>query len=684
MIQIITAFSAMLLAVSPGVLIPAPVRSDSGTGTYILPETMSYSIVCKTDTTGMAAFRSYMEKSTLNLTFTQKRDSDLRIVLGDRNLSRTLDSGKVFEDYRRESAYSLLITPRGIEIKSSTVTGAFWAVQSLLQLSSYGRELEECQIVDWPRLKYRGLMLDISRNFRDKEFIKRQMDVMALLKLNKLHLHLTDDAGWRIQIDSHPLLTEKAAWRIGNTWREWRDFGQKYSEEGSPLASGGYLTKSDVRELVAYASERHIEIIPEFEIPGHSREVLSAYPDLACTGEDGRPVLNSDMCPCNPRVMDFIDDVISELAEMFPSEYIHIGGDEASRSAWKSCPRCREVMEKENIYDVAILQSRMAEEVEKIVERHGRNMIGWDEIMEGGIPGKATVMSWRGEKNGLDAIAAGHDVVMCPNRYYYLDYTQDAPILAPNSIGGYIPLELAYSYNADIDSPHLIGVQGNVWTEFISDDAHMEYMLYPRAFAVAETGWSRTDRKDYQDFRQRTSALSAFLRTKGYTTFDIDKEFGDRPESYNRIMHLASGKSARFIISPSEKYMASGAVSVTDGLRGTWSYSDGRWMGFSSDMDVVIDLETIRPVHYVGAAFMAQRNNYVGLPERVEVFLSEDGVDYTLAGVTYSQLPADTEDMAYVDLSCLVDARARYVRFKAFRRDMPFHDWLFTDEIVVK
>lgn len=679
MMTLLTSIICAVLAASPKVLIPAPAKVESGTGTYFLPENPTYIVNTKS---GIGDIASCISTCGIEMTPSSGKAADIRISLNDRRFIKAIENFAL-PGFARESAYSLVVTPKGVDIRASAPKGVFYALQSLRQMLTKDRELEECRILDWPRLQWRGLMIDISRNFQDKHFLMRQIDVMARLKMNKLHLHLTDDAGWRIQIDSHPELTRTGAWRIGKTWRQWRELGCRYSEEGNAMASGGYLTKSDIREIVAYASDRQIDIIPEFEIPGHSREVLEAYPELGCTDSTGKFVKNSDMCPGNPHVFKFIEDVIGEICELFPSEYIHIGGDEASRAAWKDCPCCRQVMSKHGITDVTGLQSWMTGEVQKIVAAQGRRMIGWDEIMEGGLADGAAVMCWRGEQNGLKAMEAGHDVVMSPNGCCYLDYTQDAPFRKPDAIGGYIPLRQAYSYNADISDAHLLGIQGNLWTEMLASPEHAEYMLYPRAFAIAETGWSPVSEKDYPDFRDKASLLCSVLRSEGYCTFDIDNEFGDRPESCSRTKHLALGKPVHVLMPYSMKYSAAGDASLTDGLRGTWSYSDGRWMGFCSDMDVIIDLEEMRTVHYAGASFIAQRNNYVALPERIEVYLSDDGENYELAGVTYSQLPADTHDMAYVDLGCVLTGQARYVRFRAFRRSMEFHDWLFTDEIII-
>lgn len=678
--HLLSSIAAIMLAVSPKILVPAPANVTEGKGICVLGETVTYRI-----SGDAASLEAYMNSLDAGFGRASGKTADLTVSVGDKSFRKLLDSFTEApkEDYSRDAAYALTVTEKGIDIKALAPAGAFYALQSLRQMMAAGGELETCTVVDWPRLQYRGLMLDISRNFRDKEFIKKQMDAMALVKMNKLHLHLTDDAGWRIQIDSRPELAGKAAWRVGSTWKQWRELGGNYAEEGSPLASGGYLTKDDVKELVAYAAERHIDIIPEFEIPAHSGEVLAVYPELACIGPDGKRVMNSDMCPGSDALFGFIEDVIREIVEMFPSEYIHVGGDEASRQAWKTCPHCQKIIEAESISDMAELQSWVMKRVEKIVEKHGRKMIGWDEILEGGIPEHAAVMAWRGTAQGKAAADAGHDVVMSPNAFYYLDYTQDAPVYQPEAIGGYIPLELAYSYDADIDSPHLLGVQGNVWTEFIPTASHLEYMIYPRAFAVAETGWSLTANKNYPDFRKRASALCAFMRKNGYSTFDIDNEFGGRPEAASPAVSIAIGKPVEVLTKYADNYKAAGDVSVNDGVRGSWSYSDGRWLGFLSDIDIIIDLEEKQPVHYVGASFMAQRNNHVGMPERIEVYVSDDGKEYRKAGVTFSELPADTSEMCYETLSCVMDESARFIRFKAFRRDLPLHAWLFTDEIVV-
>ena len=334
-----------------------------------------------------------------------------------------------------EEAYRLEIAPRGIAVSARTAAGAFYAVQTLLQLMDDGRAEEiACRTIeDAPRFAYRGFMIDVSRHFRSVEFVKRQIDAMALFKLNRLHMHLTDGAGWRIEIDRYPRLTEFAAWRPYEDWQSWWEGDRSYCEADDPRARGGFYTKEEIREIVEYARLRHIEVIPEIEMPGHSEEVTAAYPELGCHGE---PYRDGDLCPGNERTFEFLENVLLEVMELFPSEYIHIGGDEAGKSAWRDCAKCRERMRSEGLKDVDELQSYLIHRIERFLNAHGRRLLGWDEILDGGLAPGATVMSWRGTEGGLKAIRAGQQAVFVPGEFCYLDYTQDAPFTQPLSIGG--------------------------------------------------------------------------------------------------------------------------------------------------------------------------------------------------------------------------------------------------------
>ena len=342
--------------------------------------------------------------------------------------------------------YTLKADKNGITIKAEGEEGLFYGLQTLLQLieANGGTGVPAVEISDSPRFAYRGMMIDVSRHFFDKEFIKKQIDAMARMKLNTLHFHLTDGAGWRLQIDKYPRLTEYAAWRKGNTWSEWNINGNQYAEYTDPEARGGFYTKDDIRDILEYAADRHITVIPEIEMPSHSEEVTAAYPELSCTHD---PKGTSDFCPGNEKTFEFIENVLDEVIELFPSQYIHIGGDEAPKTAWRTCELCAARMKAEGLENVEQLQSYLIHRVEKYLNSKGRDLIGWDEIMEGGLAPNAAVMSWRGIEGGIKAAESGHKAIMAPGRYCYFDGYQDAPYSQPEAIGGYLPLELVYSFD---------------------------------------------------------------------------------------------------------------------------------------------------------------------------------------------------------------------------------------------
>lgn len=309
--------------------------------------------------------------------------------------------------------YSLEVKKDGIVVKAATEAGIFYGQQTLKQL--YTSEGFPCvSITDVPRFSYRGLHLDVSRHFFPKEEIMKLLDVMAYYKLNKLHFHLTDAGGWRLQIDKYPKLTAETAYRTETDWLKWWDGkDRKYLPKGTEGAYGGYYTKADIREIVAFAAERHIDVVPEIEFPGHSEEVFAAYPELCCTG---KPYTSGDFCIGNPQSFTFMEDVLTEVIDLFPYEYVHVGGDEAGKQAWKSCPKCQALMRKMGMKSVDELQSYMIHQAEDFLKSKGRKLIGWDEILEGGLAPEATVMSWRGEDGGIKSARMGHDVIMTPDR----------------------------------------------------------------------------------------------------------------------------------------------------------------------------------------------------------------------------------------------------------------------------
>ena len=592
---------------------------------------------------------------------------------------------------RTPESYELRVTPERIHITACTDAGLFYGLQSLMQLATPAGEgqwkVSACHITDQPRFAYRGFMMDVSRHFRTKEFVKKQMDAMARFKLNRLHLHLTDGAGWRIEIKQYPRLTEFAAWRPQAVWKDWWfKGGRQYCEEGTPGAYGGYYTQDDIRELLAYAAERHITIIPEIEMPAHSEEVLAAYPEMSCSGE---PYKNAEFCIGNEKTFEFLENVLAEVMELFPSEYIHIGGDEANKNPWKACPKCQQRMKDEGLKDVDELQSYAIHRMEVFLNKHGRKLLGWDEIMEGGLAPNATVMSWRGEEGGLKAIRSGHRAVMTPAEFFYLDYYQDAPISQPEAIGGYVPLEKVYSYDpvkADFtpeEKALVYGVQANQWAEYISTDEQYEYMMYPRLLAVAEVGWSEPERKDFADFRNRALVAVDWMTANGYHPFPLKDEVGHRPESREPIEHLALGKPVTYNAPFNETYKAAGDKSLTDGLRGDWTYSDGRWQGFISRnrLDVTIDLGEETQIGSIGADFMQAAGPEVFLPAEVIISVSNDGQKFKRLKREKHKVSREP-GFAFANHTWKGKTKARYVRVQA-RSGKELGGWIFTDEIVV-
>lgn len=431
------------------------------------------------------------------------------------------------EEYQKQEAYRLTIGRKGILVEALTLEGLFRARTSLEQLRALG-PLPCGILLDYPRLRHRGLMLDESRSFHGIEFLKKQIDAMALLKLNVLHLHLDDSAGWRLESESYPDLTALTAWRMGYTYHEWEAGRYQFARADTPGATGGYYTKAQMRELVGYAAQRYITIIPEIEMPGHSMEVGFAYPQVLCELPDGRLHTGAwDLCPGNEATYRLLEAVLGEVMEVFPSPLIHIGGDEATMKTWSQCVNCARRMQEEGYTDIKQLQGYLVRRIERFVAAHGRRIIGWDEILETGVPENAVIQSWRGASGGVRASAQGHDVIMSPNTHCYFNYYQDLIRKEPKAVGELVSLRFAYGYEPlapGMDPDRLLGVQANLWTELIPTAEHAEYMLYPRLLALAETGWTPASAKEYKGFRKRARALVDILRARGYNTFDMDTE----------------------------------------------------------------------------------------------------------------------------------------------------------------
>lgn len=661
-------------------VIPVPLKMEQGMGSFLLSEkTKLY-----TNLQGGEAelWENYLKALPVQLKEARMKDRKQMLFLLITPKTPQLPSPE---------SYTLSVTSQRIEIRATSGAGLFYGMQTLLQLmqpaSTGSYSVPSVEIEDTPRFAYRGLMLDVSRHFSTKEFIKKQIDALAYYKINRLHLHLTDAAGWRLEIKKYPLLTDFAAWRTDPTWKKWWNGGRKYLRYDEPGASGGYYTQDDIREILEYARQHYITMIPEIEMPSHSEEVLAAYPQLSCSGE---PYKNSDFCVGNEETFTFLENVLTEVMELFPSEYIHVGGDEAGKSAWKTCPKCQKRMKDEHLANVDELQSYLIHRIEKFLNNHGRRLLGWDEILQGGIAPNATVMSWRGEEGGIAAVTSGHHAIMTPGAYCYLDSYQDAPYSQPEAIGGYLPLKKVYAYDpvpASLTAEQaklVYGVQGNLWVEYIPTPEHVEYMIYPRMLALAEVAWSAPERKSWPDFHTRALSAVADLQKKGYHPFDLSKEIGSRPESLQPVSHLALGKKVTYNSSYSPHYPAQGNTALTDGIRGDWTYGDGSWQGFISDnrLDVTIDMEKETPIHSITAAFMQVVGAEVFLPETVIISISDDGINFTELQKQHFEVSKETP-IRFTDISWQGEAKGRYVRYQA-QAGSEFGGWIFTDEIIVK
>ena len=644
--------------------------------------------------------------------------------------------------------YQLDVTPGGIDLRAGSPDGLFYGMQTLRQLYA-GGEVPCVSIRDNPRFGYRGLQLDVSRHFFSKEEVMKLLDVMSFYKLNTLHMHLTDAGGWRIEIDKYPKLTSETAFRTESDWRKWWDGrDRKYLPEGTPGAYGGYYTKEDIREIVKHAASKHINIIPEIEFPGHSEEVLMAYPELSCSG---KPYQNGDFCIGNEKSFTFMEDVLAEVIDLFPSEYIHVGGDEAGKSAWKKCPKCQALMTEKGMKSVDELQSYMIHRAEEFLNSKDRRLIGWDEILEGGLAPEATVMSWRGEDGGIKAARMGHDVVMTPGNYMYLDFYQADPKTQPYAIGGYTPIKKVYSYDpvpADSltveECRHILGVQANTWTEYIQTPEHLEYMMFPRALAVAEIGWTPQELRTWEDFKPRMNAHISKLQGMGIRTFTLSDELevtmqvdtagreievildaekypaeiryttdGSVPVASSALYagpitvqdsahikaaifrdgvlqgtptekkvdyHRAINKPIHYNSKLYEGYMAGGTNALLDGYRGGLTYLDGRWQGYLDDLDCVIDMEEETDIHKVSIRFMQLIGPGVFQPGQVELLTSEDGENFISRGIVPTTVPADDPDLLFQEYTFDGNWKTRYIRLKAPRANPGF---IFADEIVV-
>jgi hexosaminidase len=437
-----------------------------------------------------------------------------------------------------DEGYRLAAGPDGITFEASTPQGFFYAVQTLYQLlppAIYGRTPDAAvrwavpgvAIEDAPRFPWRGMMFDVSRHFFPKEFVKSLIDDLAMHKMNTFHWHLTDDQGWRIEIKKYPKLTEIGAWRVDREDKPWN--GREPQKEGERATYGGFYTQDDIREVVAYARSRYVTIVPEIEMPGHCVAALAAYPQLSCKGgpftvPPGGVWPDMDVyCPGNDETFTFLEDILTEVIALFPGDVIHIGGDEVDKTNWKACPKCQARMKAEGLKTEEDLQSWFTRRIEAFLNSKGKKLMGWDEILEGGLAPNAAVMSWRGTEGGIAAAQAKHDVVMTPTSNCYIDYYQGRPDVEPPGIGGNLPLSKVYAFEptpselGPEEARHILGPQANLWTEYVPTTSHAEYMTFPRLAAMAEVGWSPKEARSWKDFTARMTAQYERYRRAGIT-----------------------------------------------------------------------------------------------------------------------------------------------------------------------
>ena len=655
--------------------------------------------------------------------------------------------------------YELNVDGEGIEVRASQFPGFLYALQSLEQLlpaAVYGTEpapdaaweVPCVKIADAPRFAYRGMHLDVARHFFSVDEVKRYIDVMAIHKLNTLHWHLTDDQGWRIEIKRYPELTAVGSIRKATVVRkEWGTY------DGTPY--GGFYTQDEIRDVVKYAAERGVTVIPEIDLPGHMLAALTAYPELGCTGGPyevwGRwGVADDVLCPGREKTFEFLEGVLTEVMELFPSEYIHIGGDECPKVRWEKCPRCQAKIRQLGLKDDGehtaehYLQSYVTDRIGKFLAQHGRRIIGWDEILEGRAPSDAVVMSWRGSEGGIAAAKLGHDVIMTPNSHFYFDYYQSLDTDAePFGIGGYIPMEQVYSYDPAFpeltpeQQKHILGVQANLWTEYVLSDEHLEYMLLPRLAALSEVQWCLPETKDWNRFIG-SFRMDEIYSQMGYEfakhIFGVTASYAVDPEKGGVVMTLttqggapirytldgsdptassplykapvtigesctfkaaalregmqtpvyarkfdfnkATGRRIALNAAPTLKYTYGGASLLVDGYRGGPVYSNGAWIGFLNEpLDVTIDMQGAKPYSAVTVESLVEKGEWVFPPSSVGVYLSDDGSEFTEAALmSVPQETAGSPDGVKPFKVLFPETSARYLRVVARTVD-PIPAW---------
>lgn len=641
-------------------------------------------------------------------------------------------------------AYQLKVDANQVVISSPSEAGVFYGIQTLRKAVDVAEgsnvELPAVEINDQPRFGYRGMMLDVGRHFFSMDEIKTYIDMMALHNINRFHWHLSEDQGWRIEIKKYPKLTE-----IGSMRKETVIGHNSGKYDGKPY--GGFYTQEQAKEIVAYAAERYITVIPEIDLPGHMQAALAAYPELGCTGGPYEVwtqwgVSDNVLCAGNDQTIQFIKDVLAEIVEIFPSEYIHVGGDECPKVKWSTCPKCQARikalgLKSDNKHTKEErLQSYVIHEAEEFLNSKGRKMIGWDETLEGGLAPNATVMSWRGEAGGIEAAKQHHDVVMTPNTYLYFDYYQSKDTeTEPMAIGGYLPIERVYSYEpmpkslSPEEQKYIVGVQANLWTEYILDFKQVQYMVLPRMAALSESQWCAPEKKNYEAFLQRVSRLVNIYAKNGwnYAThiFDVMLDLkpntetgtldavartidnapiyytldGSEPttasEKYTDVIKIDKPCTLRTVaIRPSgsskitkdeisfskssmkpitmlqpinKQYEFSGATVLVDGMTGNMNYKTGRWIAFyTNDLEAVIDLKEATEISSMTLHTCVEKGDWIFDTRGITVSVSDDNQTFKeVASEAYPAMKESDPNQIYTHELKFDPVKTRYVKVKA-------------------
>lgn len=678
-------------------IIPQPISLQQKTGTFTITSKTVIAANDEEDRKAAAFFNDYLQQFYDFKLPVGKKPARNYITLSSRNMGPKSKDG-----------YTLNATADGVQITGDTYPGTFYGIQSLIQLLPVPQTrtqkfngsliIRQVSISDAPRFTYRGMHLDVGRHLFPVSFIKKYIDYIALHKMNFFHWHLTEDQGWRIEIKKYPLLTEVGGYRNGTI------IGRYPGTGNDGIRYGGFYTQDEVRDVVQYAADRHITVVPEIEMPGHSSAALAAYPWLGCPGtgpykvEETWGVFDDVYCAGKDSTFQFLKDVIDEVLTLFPSKYIHVGGDESPKANWKTCPLCQKRIKDEGLKDEHELQSYFIQRMEKYINAKGRTIIGWDEILEGGLAPNAVVMSWRGEAGGIEAAKQKHNVIMTPGSHVYLDHAQSQNEDSV-TIGGYTSVEKTYSYepipkelNAE-QGQYVMGAQGNVWTEYIRYPSKVEYQIFPRMSALSEVLWSPKAARNWNNFENRL--LTQFKRYDLWKTnysnayYDIKADLVPAPNNQGVAVKMEGRKEGRLLYAVTGKHFpknytspvvlnedaqviglfykgqklmdsitinvkvnkatgkkitvaqplstyfsGNGAFTLVDGIINEKGGRTNQSLGFQTDVDATIDLGTSQQISDVTVHALKSGGSYVYPPQSVEVSGSADGKTFSALGST--------------------------------------------------